>query len=51
LEPRLDRSFQAIEAFAGRLDRAMTETKRPATIPLARDVLNELIEEWETDDV
>ena len=51
LEPRLDRSFQAIEAFADRLDRAMTETKRPATIPLARDVLNELIEEWETDEV
>ena len=51
LEPRLERSFQAIEAFADALDRAMTETKRPATIPLARDVLNELTEEWDKDDV
>tara|TARA_B100000678_G_scaffold291287_1_gene307399 strand:- start:21172 stop:21867 length:696 start_codon:yes stop_codon:yes gene_type:complete len=40
VEPRLERSYQAIEAFANALDQAMNETSRPPTIPLARDVLN-----------
>lgn len=40
VEPRLERSYQAIEAFANELDEAMSLTSRPASIPLAREVLN-----------
>lgn len=42
VETRLERSYQAIEAFANELDLAMSDTGRPPTIPLARSVLNKL---------
>ncbi|MAI91566.1 hypothetical protein [Ponticaulis sp.] len=50
LEPRLERSYQWIEAFATALDQAMTDTGRPPTIPLARDVLAALTEDLDTDE-
>ena len=50
LEPRLERSYQAIEAFAGELDRLMSETGRSASIPLARTVLDTLSDNPEDED-
>ncbi len=50
VEPRLERSYQAIEAFANGLDEAMSETGRPATIPLAREVLSEFAIDDESGD-
>ena len=44
VHPRLERSYEGIEAFANELDRTMEEKKRPASIPLARDVLASLTE-------
>ncbi|MAP93972.1 MAG: hypothetical protein CMK07_03380 [Ponticaulis sp.] len=44
VEPRLERSYQAIEAFAHELDAGMSETGRPPTIPLARDILNRFLD-------
>ena len=48
VEPRLERSYQAIEAFANGLDEAMSDTGRPATVPLAREVLSEFAIDDET---
>jgi chromosomal replication initiation ATPase DnaA len=50
LEPRLERSYQAIEAFVSALDVSMSETGRPPTIPLARDILDALTEANEQDE-
>ena len=50
LEPRLERSYQAIEAFASELDRQMSETGRSASIPLARTVLDTLSDNPEDED-
>ena len=44
VEPRLERSYQAIEAFANALDTAMTASGRPPTIPMAREILNQFTE-------
>ena len=54
LTKRISPSFEAVETFAQLLDTMMSETQRPPTIPLARDVLATLEElndqRSETDD-
>ena len=50
IEPRLERSYQAIEAFVTALDAYMSETGRPPTIPLARDILDALTEATEPEE-
>lgn len=42
VEQRLERSYQAIEAFANELDHVMSETGRAPTIPTAREIVNKL---------
>lgn len=40
--PRIERSFEAVEAMASRLDMLSLERKRPLSIPLARTALEDL---------
>ncbi len=42
LAARLDRTFEAVRAVVGALDRASLAQRRPITVPLARQVLAEL---------
>ena len=42
---RLDQSYQAVETFADQLNTAMGSASKPASIPVARQVLNEMYPE------
>lgn len=42
LVPRMERSFQAVARIVAAIDAAALERMRPVTVPLARDVLNQM---------